>query len=359
VRGKNKETTFWHHYFFHKRHLDRRLYDHFAEYLTDLKERTRSVMYRRTVERELTRMFVATKMACLRDLTADTVETYLTALDTRANTKNHIRTYANSFAKWLERQERIPKNPITKVRRFAVKAEADTQRRRRSLDRADLRRLVQAIQTYPIHANATNRGGRPRADGTRPAPSTARLTPDTIAKLTQLGRERTLYYRLALLTGLRRGEVSRVLTRHVRLSRDVIDLPGHLTKNGRRAVLPLPPALAADLRGWITDTKRRPTDPLFHVPDGRSMVRLHQRHLRYAGFPYSDSEGRYSDFHSLRKTLNTFLRKRGVTLRLRQRMLRHTATDLATAVYDHETTKELAPVVRLLDRLDRFLTTPV
>jgi integrase len=58
-------------------------------------------------------------------------------------------------------------------------------------------------------------------------------------------------YLLAVFTGLRRGELSRVQVKEVKLRRGVIDLPGGKTKNGRRAVIPLVKGLVTELRAWV------------------------------------------------------------------------------------------------------------
>jgi integrase len=70
------------------------------------------------------------------------------------------------------------------------------------------------------------------------------------------------------------------------------------------------------------------------------MVRQHKARLKLAGIPYQTDDG-FADFHSLRKSINTRLRKKGVLLRLRQRFLRHAAADLATTAYDDERLNEL------------------
>jgi integrase len=166
------------------------------------------------------------------------------------------------------------------------------------------------------------------------------------------GRERRLTYLLAVFTGLRRGELSRVQVKEFRPKRGVLDVPGRKTKNGRRAVIPLGAGLRAELAEWV---RGRDGDAvLVPVPDRHNLRRLHLAHLKTAGISYRTDAG-HADWHALRKTVNTFLRRQGVPLRQRQRFLRHSAADLATTRYDDERLEDLAAVVRQLDRLWRFL----
>src|SRR5262249_8470233 len=139
-----------------------------------------------------------------------------------------------------------------------------------------------------------------------------KLRPETMARLRDRGRERWLMYRLAILTGLRRGELSRLRVSHLELDAQPfarINMPAHLTKNGKPARILLVPSLAADLRQWIIDTGKSPTDALVTVPNRHNLIKLHKTHLALAGIPYSDPEGRCADFHSLRMSANVVLRK--------------------------------------------------
>lgn len=333
-----------------KDHLDAAILDHLAKYVEHLRRESRSD-YPHVVQRELRRLFAAVGADRLRDLDPDRVEDHLHRMGVAATTKNKLRSYLFTFFEWLLLKSRYPRpNPIARVQRANEKKEDETRRRRRALTPRDLVRLLDAVESYPIQSHAINKGGRPRKDGTRPGPSIASLSPERVAALTQTGRERRLMVRVALLTGLRRGELSRVQVRHFLPKQAVLDIPGSRTKNGRRALIPIPKRLNSDLRYWSQG--RSPSDPLFSVPKAADMTNLHKRHLRAAGIAYETEQG-FADWHSLRKTTNTYLRKRKVDLRLRQRFMRHAAADLTTDRYDDERLKELAPVVRELARLDR------
>lgn len=338
-----------------KPHLDRPILDHLAEYVVVVRERVRTTAYPATVERELKRMFTACNIEYLRDLTAEKVQGYLVNWEVKAATKNRTRSYLYSFYQWLVRRDRVATNIVDRVDTAKPKQGEQEKRRRRAMKLKELRRLISAVNRFPLAAVETNHGGRPRRDGSRTGPVSADIQDPTRAALQMKGRERALLYRTAILTGLRRGELSRVKVRHLQVKQKVLDLPGQLTKNARPAVIPLVPSLSRDLKSWIADTCKAPDDPLFEVPEARNMARQHKARVDFAGIPYNTDHG-FADFHSLRKTINTQLRIRGVPLRLRQRFLRHAAADLATTSYDDERTTELRPIVELLSKLDAYLT---
>lgn len=349
-------------------HRDRPLTEHVRDYLLDLKDGGTSPDYQGAVEQRLRRVVSGIKAKSLNDVTPDKIKTFLRyATDGRVEggqpisvtTKNDLRAATYTFFKWLVREERHPTNIVERVPRFARPKGDDggepVVRRRRALRPRELKQLIRAATNFPLESRKYNRGGRPRKDGSRPDPRPATLTSETTAKLTAQGRERRLMYQLAIFTGLRRGELSRVRVRHVKLNKGIIDLPGALTKNGRRALIPLVPRLVEELKEWIKGKGQN--DPLIVVPCRHNLRRLHQSNLNLAAIPYQTDRG-FADWHSLRKTTHTFLRRQGVKGRLRDRFLRHSAGDLKTERYDDEELKEMAPVTKQLARLWRYCTAP-
>jgi integrase len=333
---------------------------HLDDYLSVVRETSRSPGYPKTIDRELCRLFDGCGVVLLRDLTPFKVQQYLAGLTCAAATKNKARSYLFSFCKWLVQNDRLPANPVEKVKTAKERAaDAPAKRQRRAYTVAELRALVAAAGSYPLDAATRPRGGRPRKDGQpiRYKKATNDLSPETAAALAMLGRERQLMYRVWLATGLRRGELSRVTAGMFDARRRTLSLPGTLTKNGRPAVVRLPKRLAAALCEWVADSGRGADAPLLTVPDARSMVRVHQRHLKAAGVAYRTAAG-FADVHALRKTANAYLRRKGVPARLRQRFLRHAAADLMTAVYDDERGVEMRPMVKLLGKLDAAVANP-
>jgi integrase len=339
-----------------KRHRERPIVAHLNDYVATVRESSRYPAYPRTIERELTKLFRLAAIVQLGDMTADRIQQYLSGLTgVKAATKNKLRTYLMSFGRWLTDGDRISRNPVERVKPAVPKLDEAEKRRRRALRVKELSALLSAVDRYPLVSAQRPKGGRPRKDGTKARyRNPVALSDATVSSLLQQGRERRLLYRTALLTGLRRGELARLRVRYFKRKRNLFDVPGQVTKNGRPAQLPIAPALAADLGQWITETGRKADDSLFSVPEARNMVRQHRARLTLAGVTYKTKNG-FADFHSLRKTINTFLRRQGMDLRIRQRFLRHAATDLATTAYDDERLRELKPVVNLLTILDERL----
>ena len=130
----------------------------------------------------------------LRDVTPDGVEKWLAAQTTFSpKTLNEYIAHAKTFANWLERQGRIPSNPLRRVGK--VPTEGRETFKRRALTLEEFLRL-----------------------------------------LTHCGSRR-FPYALAVLTGLRRGELKRLLWADVHLAdaRPWIEVRAATTKNKRPA----------------------------------------------------------------------------------------------------------------------------
>lgn len=345
----------------YKPHLDRAVEEHMGEYLAALREEGRTPFYMHEKERILKLIFRTAGIKKLGDLTADRLDRYLAGmtkgngkvrgLPVAASTKMVHRTAANAFANWLKLKGRLPNNPLENV----VKPQGRPVRERRSLTPAELQKLLIAARERPLLDASTNKGGR-RPDG---SPKTAvRLWPAELRAEVQdryrlLGRERALLYKTAVLTGLRQGELAALRVAYLNLDRKpfpALELPGEFTKNGDDARVLLVPALAEELRQWIADTGKKPTDPLFTVSDKAN--KIFRRDLRAAGIPYRDALGRYADFHALRHSANTMLGVAGIPPKLRQLFMRHSDIRLTTATYDDETLYEMQPVIKALEALD-------
>ena len=345
----------------YKPHLDRSIEAHLEEYLAAMRDEGLTPFYMHEKQRILKLIFRTAGMRKLGDLTADRMDRYLAGmtkgngkvrgLPVAASTKMVHRTAANAFAVWLKRKGRLPNNPLENV----VKPQGDPVRERRSLIPAELQKLLAAARERPLRDASTNKGGR-RPDG---SPKTAvrswaaDLQPETQERYRRLGRERALLYKTAVLTGLRQGELAALRVAFLNLDRKpvpALELPGEFTKNGDAAKVLLVPALAEELRQWIADTGKKPTDRLFTV-SGKAN-KIFRRDLRAAGVPYRDDLGRVADFHALRHSANTMLGVAGIPPKLRQLFMRHSDIRLTTATYDDDSLYEMQPVIKALEALD-------
>jgi len=86
----------------YKDNLDRPVTEHVNDYLAVLESTTRSVDYHREARRILTTFVDTAKVKTLRDITADTVSTYLARMKTGPTTKNYHRRLIVMLMNWCE-----------------------------------------------------------------------------------------------------------------------------------------------------------------------------------------------------------------------------------------------------------------
>jgi integrase len=131
------------------------------------------------------------------------------------------------------------------------------------------------------------------------------------------------------MTGLRRGELSKVEKRDSNLDQARMVIRAEVSKAKKNAVLPLHEEMVPLLRKKTM--LLNPTDLVFNpVPN----ILTYQRDLERAGIPYVDENGRYLDFHSLRATFATRLLRNGVLPSKAIRLTRHASVKTLEKHYD-------------------------
>jgi Phage integrase family len=119
------------------------------------------------------------------------------------------------------------------------------------------------------------------------------------------------------------------------------------TKNGRNAVMPLPDDLTNDLRLYVKSLTIG--SPVFPLPKDKG-AELLQADLAVAGIVYQDASGLYFDFHSLRCQTATLADAAGVSLRVVQRLMRHSTLEL-TGRYTRPRAVDIEAVASMLPSL--------
>lgn len=171
-------------------------------------------------------------------------------------------------------------------------------------------------------------------------------------RLTAIGKERALVYRVLAFTGIRYGELRSVPVAQVKLDAHPphIELKAKDEKGRRGALLPLRTDLAEHLREYLAENlvaaqgaaraaekpipmALDPKAPLFSLPE--KMTRVFIRDLKAAKIEERDSRGRVVDVHSLRHTYATMLAQAGVPLQQVQQLMRHSDPKLTANVYTH------------------------
>jgi integrase len=326
----------------------------------------------------------------LRDLNADSVERWLVdkkRLDMAPRTRNSYLQALNGFCNWCVDAGRLFVNPLERVKR--ADESTDRRRTRRALAEAELRRLFFVARWRPLAEFGrepepldpdklpTNKKSRktwklrPLSFNEMPATlDRARLkladNPAFVFELERRGWERSLVYKLAVLTGLRRGEIESLTVGHLHLdtSTPFVRMESKDTKNREAVDVPLRGDLAGDLRQWVDSLRnpirrdvvsmQSPVDlspmvRLFNVP--QQLVKNLDRDLKAAGIPKQDERGRTIDVHAMRHTFGTLLSTSGVAPRTAQQAMRHSRIDLTMNVYTDPRLLDVAGAVDALPDL--------
>ncbi len=323
----------------HKEAMEREIDGHVDDYLTHLRTEGANPKHLSERERLLRTVLEKCGVGTLAELSADKVTAFISTLRKKptknnadpgpasARTKDTYRGAVHAFAQWCvdTRPQRLKENPINATAK--PKGEAVHDRRAESVE--NLKNLLQVAAERPLLEALTVRKG-PRA-GER----YAEVRPEVRDRLILEGRERRLIYMTAILTGMRQGELDRLLVRHLRLAGDspaVFVAPKHDAKNKSGIWLPLLPAHAAELAAWVKDTGKGEDDLVFYVPEKPN--KIFRRDLKAAGITYKDREGRYFDFHALRHCTDTFLNAHGVPPTVVMLFMRHKKPSLSLVTYN-------------------------
>jgi integrase len=342
-------------------HKLRAISDHVGDYLRDLVETGSGRKHQKDTNRQLKTLLLrlnlldtadgtwkgnVTRSKLLTDLNASKVQVVdrlLAEMTGRAGrTKNTYRGTLIRFGNWLVKKKRLPTNPFSDVTRAD---ESLKKRVRRAESEENILKLLAAAQERPLAKLRTI------YTGPRQGQLAARVRPQVEARLRRDGLARAILYKAAVLTGLRSDELRDVRVKFVHLDAEppIIDLPGSVTKNGQPATFLLRADFVDDLREWLRQTCREEEDRLFHVP--RNYLRFFKKDLAFAGLKYQDANGRYFDFHALRKCCNVFLGKSGIPPALRQKYMRHSDIRLTLQTYDDAEQYEQAMILAALPNL--------
>lgn len=210
---------------------------------------------------------------------------------------------------------------------------------------------------------------RAKADGVD-AVHVRRDAAATLVSCDRVPEDRRARYLVAMLTGLRDGELSAITWADVVLdaTRPFVDVSKSLdtkreqnatkTRSSKRKV-PLNPLATKVLRAWKAGTwvvlvgrKPKDTDAVFPTAKGkayrpRSAVML-RRDLKAAELETHD-RGHAIDFHALRRSFATWLKDAEVSDRVRKRLMGHRNSDVTDDSYTATEMRELAEAVAKLN----------
>ena len=364
-------------------HQHTALTEHLSEYINSMKASGRAESHVTGTKRLITRLIDELSLHRLADIRPEVIERWLalqavgskTKQGMSARTRNSYLVAMRGFLNWCISRDRLTLNPLTKLDRADERS--DRRRERRALTEAELSRLLivarlrplaefgrETIKTPTDETTASQKRKRatwtlkPLAfDELNAAVEMARErlkdNPTFLAQQERLGVERALAYKVAVTTGLRRGELASLTIGQLDLDSNFphIVLKAADEKNRQGNSIPLRRDVADELREWIStmQTGKRGSEGviafrrspvaeklpasrrLFTIP--KAFCKILNRDLKAAGIPKSDDRGRTIDVHALRHTFGTNLSKAGVAPRVAQSAMRHSSIDLTMNVY--------------------------
>ncbi len=385
-------------------HQHTALTEHVGEFIATMRAAGRAESHYTGTERLIQRVIVEAGFRRLSDIQAGAVERWL-GEQTKpqpgkptmgARTRNSYLVALRTFCNWCVERDRLPFNPLAKLDRADERS--GRRRQRRALTEAELSRLLIVARLRPLaefgrETVKTSNGEtatpqkrsratwklKPLAFAELPAAvelARERLidNPTFLARQERLGIERALAYKLAVTTGLRRGELASLTVGQL----DLDEVFPHVTlnaadeKNRQGNSIPLRGDVADELREWMSGLSGRVigsanvlafrraavavelpgSTRLLKIP--KAFCRILDRDLKAAGIPKRDDRGRTIDVHALRHTFGTMLSKAGVSPRVAQAAMRHSSIDMTMNVY---TDPRLLDVQGAVESLPQFSTT--
>ena len=232
-----------------------------SEYIGNLEAKGASALHVENVRKRLDWFLEETKISRLSQLRPSLADSALKALRDSGRSDQTIKHYAvtwKSFSKWAWKDRRTRTDLLADLEPPRVVTTA----KRSALTPDQAVRLI-----------ATTRTGKSRC----------RMT----------GEDRAWLYTLAMLTGLRRGELQSLTPESFNLegSPAVVSLPGRDTKNSDDAIQPLPAHVVPALRSWLAS---KPVGRSLWPPE-RNTALMVRTDLKAAGIAPEAF-----DFHCLR-----------------------------------------------------------
>ena len=356
-------------------HAAKPMAGHLRDYLGHL-ERKRlrgrkvSKAYRVNIEGRLTRLFGECAFRRIRDISREAMEKWLDLAedaDLSAATRTEYLISLRAFCNWAVKTGRLTSNPVAGIGK--ADASSDRRRVRRALTVDEVGRLLDAARRRPVaelgrqHVPLPEEDQCGRSTWTHEPLTAENLDrcykaglkylanhPERTPELEQLGRERVLFYLLAVSTGLRRKELMSLTVGQVHANAvptPFLELLAKDTKSGSAATIPLRTdvidevqvcldARGDDLPAGARLFPRPPRTPVFHADCGA------------AGIAKTDDRGCVVDIHALRHTFGTHLSAVGVRPRTAMAAMRHSRIELTMNYYTDPVLLDVAGAMNAL-----------
>jgi integrase len=269
----------------------KRLSEHLQDLLADLAAQGKGEKYRANIEHRGGALIQGCGWKAAKDVTADSFQTWRKSQSLSAKTLNDYLEAARRLFNWMEKHGRLVGNPLRSVEK--VGTQGRETRHRRAFTDDEMKRLLHAV-------------------------------PD----------DRKAIYLLAVYTGLRRSELSALRWGDVALNavQPFVSVRASTTKNHKSASLRLHDDAVVALRAIKRETAGDGDTVFSRFP----RIERFRRDLVKAGIVYVDTQGRFADFHCLRKTFCTNLARAGVPRRTAMSLMRHSDGKLTDNIYTDE-----------------------
>jgi integrase len=281
--------------------MERPLLKHIETFIAERYAVGRDKKYVRELKKKLFVLAAEVPWKYLTDITPESFCAWWRKQKKSPKTLNEYLSAIGALLKSLE--QTIGQNPLRHVTRMQVAVEPQRQRRAFSVE--ELRRLIAA------------------------------------------GGERGIIYLVAASTGIRRGELRSLEWRDVVLdvAHPLIFVRKSIAKNHKEARQPLPDYVARELKK-VRAIDFGTNERVFKrgMPD----MDTFRRDLAAAGIQYKDNEGRFADFHALRKTFSTLLAVVGIAERVRMELNRHSDLRLTAHTYTDASMLPLSGAIGML-----------
>ena len=270
------------------------------------------------------------------EIRADRVERYLAEKRSGTNgisaqTSNFYLQAIQGFCRWMVQNRRACESPLAHLKQLNVKV--DRRHDRTAFEVEEVQRLLAATYKGPERYGMD-------------------------------GRERTLLYRLAIESGLRRNEMRTLKVSSFDFTTNTVTVKAAYSKHRQEDTLPLRRETAEDLgvffAGKMPGAKAfggrytRLTDKtadMIQEDLAATAERDPGGNETRAAISYTDSAGRFRDFHSLRHTCGSWLAACGVHPKTIQSIMRHGDINLTMTRYGHNLRGQTAEAVSKLPSL--------
>ncbi len=324
----------------------RPLAEHLADWQQALLDRGNTKKHADLVKGRAETLIEGCKFKHWPEVTASAVQRYLGKLrdeDYSAQTRNFYLAAIKQFARWMVADQRVESSPLAHLQGENVKV--DRRHDRADFSVEELHRLITAAEN---------------GDTIRGVP----------------GSERALIYRLVLETGLRASEIRSLKVKSFDLEAEQpsIYVEARSSRHRQADVLPIRSEFATVLKQHLFG---RPRDAAaFRMPASDHTAKMVREDLAAARaawleeaiskkereqregetfLKYRDDAGRVRDFHALRHTFGTMLKRAGVHPKDAQMLMRHSTITLTMDRYTHGVVGDLSAA---LDQLPDLSSLP-